>query len=70
MPMGFFRQEYWSGLPFHSPGGLLDSGIELTSPALAGRSFTTEPPVESSPGKSEPAELRSHLLAVRPEAHY
>ena len=26
--MGFSRQEYWSGLPFPSPGGLLDPGIE------------------------------------------
>ena len=28
------RQEYWSGLPFPPPGYLLDSGIELASPAL------------------------------------
>ena len=42
--MGFSRQEYWSGLPFPSPGNLSDPGIEpmsLTSPALAGRFFTT-----------------------------
>ena len=32
-------QEYWSGLPFPSPGNLPDPGIELTSPALAGRFF-------------------------------
>ena len=42
--MGFSRQEYWSGLPFPSPGDLPDPGIELESPALAGRFFTTEPP--------------------------
>ena len=42
--MGFARQEYWSGLPFPSPGDLPDPGIEPTSPALAGRFFTTEPP--------------------------
>ena len=42
--MGFPRQEYWSGLPFSSPGDLPDQGIELASPALAGRFFTTEPP--------------------------
>ena len=30
--MGFSRQEYWSGLPFPSPGGLPDPGIELASP--------------------------------------
>ena len=42
--MKFSRQEYWSGLPFPTPGDLLDSGIEpmsLASPALAGRFFTT-----------------------------
>ena len=36
--MGFSWQEYWSGLPFPSPGGLPDPGIEQaspTSPALA-----------------------------------
>ena len=32
--MGFFRQEYWSGLPFPSPGHLPDPGIEPRSPAL------------------------------------
>ena len=37
-------QEYWSGLPFPSPGDPLDSGTELTSPALAGGFFTTETP--------------------------
>ena len=43
LSMEFFRQEYWSGLPFPSPGDLPDPGIEQTSPALAGRFFTTEP---------------------------
>ena len=33
-----------SGLPFPSPGDLLDPGIESTSPALGGRFSTTEPP--------------------------
>ena len=46
--MGFPRQEYWSGLPFPSPGVLPDPGIELTSPALAGGFFTTEPPEKPS----------------------
>ena len=40
----FLRQEYWSGLPFPSPGNLPDLQIEPTSPALAGRFFTTEQP--------------------------
>ena len=41
---GFPRREYWSGLPFPSPGDLPDSGIEppsLLSPARAGGFFTT-----------------------------
>ena len=40
--MGFSRQEYWRGLPFPPPGDLPDPGMEsFTSPALAGRFFTT-----------------------------
>ena len=34
LSLGFPRQEYWSGLPFPSPGDLPDPGIEPTSPAL------------------------------------
>ena len=34
LSMGFSRQEYWSGLPFLSPGDLPDPGIEPGSPAL------------------------------------
>ena len=41
LSMRFSRQEYWSRLPFISPGDLLDPGIQPTSPALAGRFFTT-----------------------------
>ena len=41
--MGFSRQEYWSGLPFPSPGNLPDPGIKPTTPALASGFFTTEP---------------------------
>ena len=32
--MGFSRQEYWSGLPFPSPGELPNPGIKPGSPAL------------------------------------
>ena len=39
--MRFPRQEYWSGLPFPSPGDLPEPGIKPTS---AGRLITTEPP--------------------------
>ena len=44
--MEFSKQEYWSGLPFPSPGDLLGPGIEsalLASPTLAGRLFTAMP---------------------------
>ena len=34
LSMGFSRQEYWSGLPFHSPRDLPDPGIKPGSPAL------------------------------------
>ena len=44
LSMGFSRQESWSGLPFPSPGDLLDPGIEPMSPALAGGFFTAETP--------------------------
>ena len=47
LSMGFSRQEYGSGLPFPSPGDLLDPGIEPMSPALAGRFFTSESPGNS-----------------------
>ena len=43
LPMGFSRQEYWSGLPFPSPGDLPDPGIELRSPALQADALTSEP---------------------------
>ena len=44
LSMGFSRQSFWSGLPFPSPGDLLDPEIKPTSPALAGRFSTTELP--------------------------
>ena len=45
--MGFSRQEYWSGLPFSSPGDLLDPGIEPRSPTLQADALTSEPPRKS-----------------------
>ena len=47
LSVGFSRQEFWSELPFPSPGDLLNPRIEpasLGSPALADGFFTTEPP--------------------------
>ena len=57
LSMGFSRQEYWSGLPFPSPGGLPRPGMEAVSPALAGGFFTTEPP-----GKPLKMEVREGLF--------
>ena len=42
--MGFSRQEYWSGLPFPSPGDLLNSEIKPGSPTLEADALTSEPP--------------------------
>ena len=42
--MEFSRQEYWSGLPFPSPGDLPDLGIEPRSPAFQADALTSEPP--------------------------
>ena len=48
--MGFSRQEYWSGLPFPSPGDLPDPGIEPRSPTLQADALTSEPPGNSREG--------------------
>ena len=45
LSMEFPRQEYWSGLPFPSPGDPSDPGIKPVSLALAGEFFTTESPL-------------------------
>ena len=42
--MGFSMQEYWSGLPFPSPGDLPDPGIEPRSPTSEAGTLTSEPP--------------------------
>ena len=72
--MEFPRQEYWSGLPFPSPGDLPDPGIEPESPTLEGRFFTTKPPgkpminnvvMASGRQKRETLLLNKVLLAER-----
>ena len=47
LSMGFSRQEYWSGLPFPSPGDPLDPGIEPGSPTLQVDALPSEPPGKS-----------------------
>ena len=44
LSMGFSRQEYWSGLPFPSPGDLPDPGIEPRSSTLQADALPSEPP--------------------------
>ena len=43
LSMGLSRQEYWSGLPFPSPGDLSNPGIKTRSPALQANSLPSEP---------------------------
>jgi len=55
--VAFPRQEYWSRLPFPSPGDLPNPGIEPASPAFAGEFFATEPtksPRDQSEGEKSP----------------
>ena len=47
LSMGFSRQEYWSGLPFPSPGDLPNPGIEPVSPTSEADALTSEPPGKS-----------------------
>ena len=57
LAMGFFMQEYWSGLPFTSLGDLPDPGIEPRSPALEADALTSAPP-------GKPIESIKHCVNV------
>ena len=77
LPLEFSRQEYWSRLPFPTPGDLRDTGIEpmsLTSPALAGGFFTTsnlESPLITVVGIKSPVEESGKASAESGlEQHY
>ena len=61
LSIGFSRQEYWSGLPFASPGDLRDPGIEPRSPALQADSLPLHHYLVS-PGSQVPAYLYLSLL--------
>ena len=56
--MGFYRQEYWSGLPFPSPGDLPDLGIKSGSSTL--QILLSEPP-----GKPKNTGVSSHSFFLR-----
>ena len=60
LSMGFFRQEYWSGLSFPSPGDLPDPGIEPGSPTLEVDALTSEPP-----GKTKVDNIMISVLQMR-----
>ncbi|KAB0344198.1 hypothetical protein FD754_021124 [Muntiacus muntjak] len=70
LSMGLSRQEYRSGLPFPPPGDLGNPGIEpasLTSPALAGRFFTTSATWEAPVNTEGSAKLQSlHIPSASP----
>ena len=51
LSMGFYRQGYWSELPFPSPGDLPVPGIEPRSPALQADTLPSEPPGKPKPVK-------------------
>ena len=57
--MGFSRQEYWSGLPFPSPGDLPDPGTEPWSPALRADTLTSEP--QGNQGRATHISVHYHL---------
>ena len=59
--MGLSRQEYWSGLPFPSPGDLPDPGIEPWSPALQADALTSEPPGKPHASKAMLTTLQASL---------
>ena len=81
LPMGFSRQEHWSGLPFPSPGDFPNLGMEtlsLRSPALAGGLFTAsatwEAPCIHSPryhvcqqtfGRADPLHLLQMSISAK-----
>ena len=60
--MGFSRRGYWSGLPFRSPGDLLNPGIEPRSPALQADALWTE--LQGKP----PWQVHGHHTARSPAA--
>ena len=70
--LGFFRQEYWNGLPFPSTGNIPDPGIEARSLALQAYSLLSEPPGNQHwlfPGRTDaeaprlrPTDVKSCLI--------
>ena len=63
LPMGFSRQEYWSGLPFPSPGDLPNPGIEPGSPALQAEALSSEPPGKPSSSNNQ-YQIVGYLIVI------
>ena len=63
--MGFPRQEYWSGLPFPSPGDLPGPGIEPGFPTLQADSLLSEPPGKPSRHYLQARACYGHFLKRR-----
>ena len=59
-PMGFSRQEYWSGVPLPSPGDLPNPGIKPRSPTLQADALPSEPP-----GKSNGSPITTYLAFLK-----
>ena len=69
LSMEFFRQGYWSGLTFPSPGDLLDRGVEPRSPALQADPLPSEPPGKP-PVYLYNGILFNHTKELGSEIHY
>ena len=62
LPMGFFRQENWSGLPFPSPADLPNPGIEPRSPALQADALPSEPIITTRGWKFALIQVTVHCM--------
>ena len=59
--MGFSRQEYWSGLPFPSPGDLPKPGIKPRSPVLQTHALPSKPPGKPNGKEKSPINENSEF---------
>ena len=67
--MGFSRQEYWSGLPFPSPGDLSDPGIKPRSPALQADALNSETPGKPKKGSNKEYFWFWQIITLAPGTH-
>ena len=70
LSMGFSKQEYWSGLPFPSPGDLPGPGIKFASPTLAGGFFTSEPPGKQTKNRITNKSNKTCLNLAAPSSYH